>query len=163
GVKWARRRPVRACVLAGGVLLGVGLAGLLRGCWGRYRGGTVEHWANVVRRRGGPGGVGRRAARPAGGAGRRGRARERAGGGAGRVEKMEVVNGTGHPTPLHSDVTFIETRDFSTGWERHPECRYEYLRNDRGELLEEVARDRAGRVVWRLRYSGQTAHYSDDE
>jgi hypothetical protein len=75
---------------------------------------------------------------------------------------MEVVNGSGYPTPLHSQVAFLERQDFIGEGERHPECCYDYKRNDQGRLLEEVASDRGGKVVWRLHFtSEETAHFSD--
>src|SRR5207244_3892321 len=110
--------------------------------WDAYLRVKVDHYANVVRRWGVPEGIGRLTQRQARQRHRSYKLWRR----AGRVEGMEIVNGSGHPTPVHSDVTFMETRDFSTGWERQPECRYEYHRNEKGKLLEVVARDRAGGV-----------------
>jgi predicted Ser/Thr protein kinase len=83
---------------------------------------------------------------------------------AGRVEKVEVVNGHGYLSGEHHLTPLIEGDRFVGERPQRRECSYEYARDDQGRLLEMVARDVSGAVVWRLHFtSARTAHFTDDE
>jgi len=74
-----------------------------------------------------------------------------------RVEKIEAVNGLGFPTTEHSQGALIARAD-----ETRRECSFEYRRNEQGEVIKEIARDRAERVVWVFHFSNRTTGYYAD-
>jgi YD repeat-containing protein len=76
----------------------------------------------------------------------------------GRVEKIEAVNGSGFPAPTNPAGAFITRSD-----EPRRECGFEWRRNDRGEPIEEIARDQAGTVVWVFHLGTPTTGYYSDE
>jgi YD repeat-containing protein len=166
--RWARRRPAKAAVLLGGPLLLLGLAVLAFTIWDRNYRVKVGYYGQMVRRWGLPEGVGPLTEEQVGHRNRSFKFVRR----AGRVERVEVVNGLGAPAPspvvalLGNQAELALPGDHVFGGHYTPqvECRYEYKRDDRGRLLEETARDRTGRVVWRLRYtSDRMANFTNDE
>jgi hypothetical protein len=156
GLRWGRRRPMAAAALLVALLL---LAAAAGGLWlwdARYR-IKVQFYANTVNRRGIPEGVGllseaeTRHRTASYGLTRRG----------GRVEAVEVVNGHGELT-AQAPVAALVAAKLEVTSAPGRECRYEYRRLESGGLDEEVAYDRAGEVVWSLKYdTPTTAHYKD--
>lgn len=77
----------------------------------------------------------------------------------GRVEKVEMVNGSGYLTTEHRNTTVLRNESGST---QKDDCVYEYRYHADGQLLEEVAKDRNGEIVWALQYtSRERAFYKD--
>jgi serine/threonine protein kinase len=156
GLRWIRRRPVTTAVILGGLLL---LAAAVGGLWfwdARYR-VKVEYYANTVNRGGVQEGVGRLSEEEARHRGASYRLTRR----GGRVEMVEVVNGHGQLTAQAPVAALIAAKVEPTSAAGR-ECRYEYHRDERGRLAEEIAYDRAGEVVWSIQYDTlTTAHYKD--
>jgi YD repeat-containing protein len=122
--------------------------------WDRNKRVKVEYYAAIVKRWGAPEGVGWLSQEEARHRGqvwkltRRGR----------RVEKVEAVNGSDRPTTGHHKAAWIARLD-----EPRHECTYEYRRNEQGDVIEEIAQDRYGNVVWTFRFSTRTTGYYADE
>jgi YD repeat-containing protein len=77
----------------------------------------------------------------------------------GRVEKFEMVNGQGRRRPLPL-FTYIE--DISHDAAGRPEHQLEFVRNANGEVVQEVARDQSGEIVWILHYTTPAlGHFTD--
>jgi serine/threonine-protein kinase len=168
-LKWLRRRPEVAALIATTffmVAIGMGL-----GAWFWHREHQralvkqherlqeelrlraeeeagqlkVEHYANIVRRFGALEGIGRL---------REAQARHspttyhvyRRGG---KVEKVEVVNGSGHLTTAAGLGAYIA----ADGLSEQRECRFEYRRDPDGRVIEEIASDRNGQVVWAFHFT----------
>ncbi|HVS34820.1 MAG TPA: protein kinase [Gemmataceae bacterium] len=173
--KWVRRRPVAAAMLALCVLV-VG-AGVGVGAWLWQRDAAsrrqeeerkraeqeahqvkVEYYANFVKRRGVPEGIGPVTEEQS-------KHREvtyRFYRRDGKVEKMDAVNGHGVPafqtTWRHVNSLDVFSRDTKL---RRASC-YEYRRNETGQLVEEVALDPQGEVVWVFHYTTPTlAQFTD--
>jgi YD repeat-containing protein len=156
--KWARRRPASASALvAAVVLLFVALAGGLW-YWHTYQRITIEYYRSVTRRNGVLEGIDRiddPLVR------RRRNSTRKLYRRAGRVFKVETVNGHDHPAPgfARTMIAGVEARDPEQG-----QCSIEYRCKDNGEVVEQIARNRSGKVVYRLHYtSPTTAHFSDDK
>jgi YD repeat-containing protein len=157
-LKWAARRPTAAALA---VLTGILLAASTSfGLWywdshGRVK---VEYYANLVKRWGVPegiGGVGEAEARH----------RQityklyRRGG---RVERVDAVNGLGFFTGEHEFTPPMSDR-LGPMFGHNRESRWEYKRNEDGELTEEVARNVAGTVIWIFHYTTKaTGHFTDE-
>jgi serine/threonine protein kinase len=155
GARWVRRRPLRTL---GAVTL---LLGLLLGGWGlwfwdaHYR-VKAEYYANYVKRRGAPEGLGRLSEEET----HHRIASYRLSRRGGRAERLEVVNSRGQLTAVHSLAALLEGKSDPTVFKR--DCRYEFAWDAQGRLAEEVACDRAGAALWRLQYTTpETAHYTD--
>jgi len=160
GIKWVRRHPKNATVvaLAGWLLLGVGGAGWWY--WDTYHRVKVAYFRNAVKRWGVKEGVGQLSEEDARHAAVSYKFYRR----AGRVEKVEVVNGSGSLTRGTYLGAYLENPFDSS--EESRECRLEYHRDDQGNLTEEIAYDRNGRIVWTFHYTAQgptrsTGHYTD--
>jgi tRNA A-37 threonylcarbamoyl transferase component Bud32 len=118
----------------------------------------VEYYANFVRRRGVPEGVGRLSADQA----RRRAVTYKFYRRGGRVEKLEVVNGHGRLTPFDPGSLGTVKLDILGGSYGSAPCRFEYRLDEQGRLTKEIAFDRRGEVVWAFVYTTpNTAHYVD--
>jgi hypothetical protein len=155
-----RRRPRSASGLAVAVLMLLACAGYALWHWDRHYRLKVEHYANYVKRWGAPEGIGPVAQDQLARRGLTYRLYRR----GGHVEKMEIVNGHGHLTTLHDvpvligDLPAGDDRDTQ---QRH-ECRFEYKRNSKGEVTEEVGSDQHGNVIWTFHYTTPTTgHFTD--
>ena len=118
----------------------------------------VEYYANIVKRWGVPEGIG-----PLTEEQRKHRAvtyrfyrRD------GKVEKMEAVNGHGVPV-FDTAWRGVDNLDvFPRDRKSRRACCYEYRRNEAGQLVEEVALDAEGQVVWVFHYTTPTlAQFTD--
>jgi tRNA A-37 threonylcarbamoyl transferase component Bud32 len=175
-LKWARRRPAAAALIAVAVLLVAGGAGVGAWLWQREerhrredearkladeeaRRPMVTYFANFVKRWGVPEGIGPVSEEEATHRNYTYRFTSR----GGRVEKVEVING-------HSVLIF------ETGWTTIPyrpdslsdpdevnrACRFEYRYNDQGRLTEEVALNQNDEVAWVFQYATKnTGHFID--
>ncbi len=157
-----RRRPGKSIAWAAAVGLPLLCAAVALGIWDHWYRVKVEYYANTVRRWGVPEGIGRLTEEQVRHRGLSHKLTRR----AGRVESVEAVNGFGNPVRSRT-IARMGSEEFGSWWDYPtPEqvYRYEYQRNDHGQLLEEVARNLVGDVVWRLHYtSDSTAHYRDDQ
>jgi Protein kinase domain len=97
----------------------------------------------------------------------------------GKVEAMEAVNHLGRLTNRHGYDAYLESRGLlgmvqqilrggpggpgQFGAARHDECRWEYQRNEKGELVREVALDKAGGVAWAFTFTNPTTGFFTDE
>jgi hypothetical protein len=177
-VKWVRRRPATAA----SILLTVLLTGVLTGgavwLWQHERQKTrdqealrraeeearqvqVQFFANVVKRRGEPVGIGPISAEQAG---RRQQAYKLYTRG-GRVERLDTVNGSGQF--VVGDTVGAEHTDrldsLAGGNQGNIACRFEYQRDEQGRLTQETAYDRFGEVAWRFHFTSATVgHYTDE-
>jgi YD repeat-containing protein len=116
----------------------------------------IEHFTNFVMRRGVPEGIGP--------------LKEDALGGrhncfrfhvlSGRVYKVEVVNGKGKLTTRHDHSAFLRGEYGS-----FRECQYEYKYDEHGQVVNEIALDAAGAIVWKFTYttSPTKGYYTDSE
>jgi len=78
----------------------------------------------------------------------------------GQIIQMDLVNGHKVPAPFHSVGTLID-RNIAADDPRKP-CSFRFVRDAKGELAEEQAFDRAGRLVWKFKYSSpSTAFFTD--
>jgi hypothetical protein len=155
-LKWARRRPATAAILGLAALLLLGGAGLGLWYWNARLRLKVEYYANWVYRYGEPEGVGLLNEEQVGHRGVSYKLYRR----AGRVEALEAVDARGRPTTRHTLTTFLGSLD--PAGSKTQVCRYEFQRNDQGQVTAQVARDRTGEVVWSFHYdSPATGHYSD--
>jgi YD repeat-containing protein len=154
-VKWARRRPTAAALVAlAGVLL-LAAAGSAWWYWDAYRRLKVGYYAGLRDRRGVWEGVGRLSEDQA----RHRRVSYKFFRRAGRVEKVEVVNGFGALTPFHSVKGYL---DDLTAFGKGRECSYTFAYNEQGQVTDQVARDRDGQVVWTFHFTTPTTgHYTD--
>ncbi|HZT82975.1 MAG TPA: protein kinase, partial [Gemmataceae bacterium] len=156
GLRWARRRPGRAALLAGGPPLLLLAALLALWYWDAHYRLHVEHYANVTRRWGVLEGVGRLSDEQA----RHRQVSYRFYRRGGRVEQVVVVNGQGQPTTWHGPLAFLG--GLWDPFSAKQECRYEYRRDESGRVTEEVAHDRAGDVAWVFHYTTpNTGHFTD--
>jgi hypothetical protein len=153
GWRKVKQRPGR---VLGALALVAALACLAAGWWywdANYR-AKVEYYATYTNRWGVPEGVDRVSEEEA----RHRNVTWKFTRNGGRVEKIEAVNGSGFPTAEHSPSAWLHRLE-----EEVRECSFEYPRNDRGEVLEEIARDRQGQVVWTFHYSTRTTGYYADK
>jgi serine/threonine protein kinase len=156
GRKWARRRPTAATLVGLGAFLFLVVVGLGFWYWDAYYRVKIEYYRRIAKRWGALEGV-----QPLSEAEVRRRYfsykfyRR-----AGRVEKVEVVNGQGLPTTRHNVFAFIDSLCYSPDGKR--ECCYEYQRDEGGRVTEEVAYDRAGKVVWAFQYTSAGTGYFKD-
>ena len=175
--KWVRRRPAAAALLALTVV--VVASGLGVGIWLWQRDAAakkkeedriqaekeahqvkVEYYANIVKRWGVPEGIGPVTEEQA-------KHREvtyRFYRRDGKVEKVEAING--HGVPVFSsgwrEATNLDI--FGGGAKASRACRYEYHRNDAGQLVEEVALDNQDHPVWVFHYTTPTlAQFTDPQ
>jgi hypothetical protein len=158
-LKWRRRHPVTT-LLAGVTLLVLllGVAGWVY-YWDAFRRVKVFHFANFVKRRGEPVGLGPLTQAQVNARQISYRLTMR----GGKVEQMELVNGHGF-LPESNPVEAVLDRQVDSMSTRQKECRYVYQRGQQGELLEETAFDQNDNVVWALHYTTtnqETAHYTD--
>jgi hypothetical protein len=154
--KWSKRRPTMAAGLAGAVVLL--LAGLAGGWWywDTYLRTRVAYYAVYTNRWGVPQGLVSVRADEV----RQHHQTFKFYSRARRLLKVEVVNGHDQPTARHDIGTHIE--GIGPQEQQRRECSYEFHYNE-GRVAKEVARNRAGRVVWTLHYtSATTAHFTDE-
>jgi YD repeat-containing protein len=157
-VKWRRRNPVTATLVATAALLV--LAGSAPGLWywNAYQREKVEYFAACTSQDGVKRGVVPLSAMAARQRDvsykfyRRGR----------HVVRVEIVNSRGELTRAPERTAQLRREhDQTLGSADEQECRFEYTRTEKGKLLEETAYDRNGNVLWALRYdSANTAHYT---
>jgi hypothetical protein len=181
-VKWGRRRPAAAALIAALIVM-LGAAAWL---WYReiqQRSGDearrlaeekakkvhVEYYLNVARKGGVLEGVGPIDESKAARRYLSYKIYRR----AGRVEKVELVTGRGelsgreihsHLAIRHGRTSYIEDIRRQTD---EPECRYEYKYNDRGRLSEEIASNAQGQILWVFHYTvhgetTSTGHFTDE-
>jgi hypothetical protein len=92
----------------------------------------------------------------------------------GKVVQVEAIDRHGKLNNRHSQAPYLEEAlvaqprpGFSPlrvgRWAARQECRWEYQRNDGGDLIREVAYDRTGRVAWAFHYTTKTTGYFTDE
>ncbi len=75
----------------------------------------------------------------------------------GRVEKVEIVNGSGYLATHYNAWTALERSESGRN-----ECVFEFRYHGDGQLIEEVAKDANGEVVWALHYTNRDrAFYKD--
>src|SRR5205823_11595025 len=123
--------------------------------WDRHHRVKVEYYAHFVNRWGIPSGIDRLTEEQT----RRRHHSFKFYTRGGRVEKVEVVNGLGNLTADHSVGSLLKGDDSGGG---PTVCRYEFKRNEQGELTEEVMSDRTGKTLWVLHYTNRSsAHYTD--
>jgi hypothetical protein len=154
-LRWARRRPLRAAMVAlGCVLLSLTL-GAGYAYWDFHR-ERIEYYQDSVKRWGVPAGIGGLSTEEA-------RHREytmRFHRRAGRLERVDIVNGYGQLTPRHPIGTYLGSRDDVTDAKR--ECSYVYRYDEQGLLTEERALDRSGGIVFKFIYTSEdSAHFTD--
>jgi hypothetical protein len=158
-VKWRRRHPVAAALALVMLLALLGGAAGWGWHWDRYLRLKAEYYANVVNHRGVKEGVGRLSAKEASRCEKTYKIYRR----AGLVERVDVVNGRGEFVTSGASVAEL-SRGSQDDDRSNPECRFDYTRNGKGELLEERATDRRGNVLWVLHYTTPTtAHYTNAE
>jgi YD repeat-containing protein len=159
--KWARRRPAAAALLALAVLLPLGAAALGLWDWDAHRRVKVEYYANLVKRWGAPEGIDRLTEDQA----RHRRATYKVYRRGGRVERVEAVNGLGTlASGFGPRAALADAAPRNLGLATRGESRWEYGRNEPGDVTEEVARDRAGGLVWVFHYTTRTTgQFTDDK
>jgi hypothetical protein len=173
-VKWVRRRPATTALGAAAlVLLAVGAwlwywADRQRPAEEEAATTEIEHFAATARRWGVLEGVGPLEESQV----RRRYLSHKVYRRGGRVEKVEIVTGHGelsgteiysHLALRHGRSPYLEDVREPAG---EPECRYEYLYNDRGQVTEEIASNALGRTLWVFHYTAHSAttstgHYTD--
>jgi hypothetical protein len=158
--RWVRRRPAAAALVALAILLPLGAAALGLWYWDSHYRVKVEYYANFVKRWGVPEGIGRVSEAQA-------RHRHltykfyRRGG---RVERVEAVNGLGAlTTGSGMGAALAEPSPRNQGMDTRGESRWEYGRNEQGEITQETARDRAGGLAWVFHYTTRTTGQFTDE
>jgi YD repeat-containing protein len=183
--RWARKHAMIATVVLLALTSLTLAASLMRGWMAKSRDAgeeSVAYFANFVKVRGIPQGVGPLTEEQA----RRRGVSFRFRGRAGQVEKVEAVDRHGRPTPRHSVTTHLSPAEsglFSINSflaivetplrGRNPgntpsdgpgrPCAWEYQRDEKGNLSKEIARDARGRVVWTFQLSSNdTGHYTDE-
>jgi hypothetical protein len=156
-VKWRRRRPVTAALVASGAALLLLAAAAPVWYWDAYVRVKIEYYANLVKRRGMPEGIGPLSAAQA----RRRQNSFRLSRRGGRVDQVEVVNGQGELT-THHPVRPLLGRSPAGLLPRRGVCRNVYQRRQDGSLEREEAFDRYGNLLWGLHYTTPTtAFYTD--
>jgi tRNA A-37 threonylcarbamoyl transferase component Bud32 len=150
GLKWVRHRPAASALLALAGFVVLGAAGYGLWYWNSHLRLKVEYYANVTKRWGVLEGVGPVTADQAGRCTLTYRFYRR----AGRVEKVERVNGLGVPAPTPGTTARLDDQHGGVP-ERH-EYRYEYQRNEQGQVIEETAYDRNDQVAWSFHYTAHT-------
>jgi YD repeat-containing protein len=155
-VKWARRRPARALLMAVGFLVLCGAAAALW-YWDAYQRVKVEYYAQMLRRWGAMEGIGRLDEEQV-------RHRHfsykfyRRGG---RVEKIDIVNGQGFLTARSSQRAYLGERK-TTAADGEKACRLEFKRDAQGQVTEEVAFNQAGEIVWIFHFTTpSTGQFTD--
>jgi tRNA A-37 threonylcarbamoyl transferase component Bud32 len=148
-----RRRPARvALALVLCALLGAGAW-----YWATNLRQTVEYYAEEVHRWGVPEGIGPLTPEQVRHRALSCRFLKR----GGRVERLEFVNSLGHlvTQPMMSGpIVTVEDLSYTDRFV----CAFDYSRDEAGRLLEEVARDATGDVVWSFHYTGpDTGYYKD--
>ncbi len=172
-VKWVRRRPSIAALVAVSVLFVGTLISL--GIWAATRDDErpvatptpskddsvrIEYFANVIRRWGVPEGIGPVTQEQQ----RRRLSTLKFTRRGGVVEKIEAVNGQGFPTVWHNMGAYLLEAPEGSGWGgRTRECVWEYKRDAEGKLVDEIARNRLGVVVWKFHYTTRTTGFFRDE
>jgi hypothetical protein len=158
-LKWRRRNPVKT-VLGATVLLLL-VVGAVAGTWywDRYRRIKVAHFANLVSRFGVKEGVGKLTAEEV----KRRRFSYKVYRRGGRVVRIDVVNGQGELTAEHSTTPWLVRGDTDVTAGTKRECRFEYRRNEQGEVVEEWAFDHQGNVVWVLHSPSRNAAFYANE
>jgi hypothetical protein len=151
--KWTRRHPVVSSLTGAALLLLVAAAIGGLWYWDRYQRVKVEYYANIVKRRGVPEGVGRVEEEAA----RHRHLTYKVYSRAGRVEAVEIINGAQELATDHPVRPLLAQPD-----RPQPECRYEYQYDHQGKPIEERALDRSGRRVWALHYTQETTGYFTD-
>lgn len=175
-LKWVRRRPAAAGLLGLTTVVLIAASSIGSWIWNRELANRnreearrlaeiagkelrVEHYANFVKRWGIPEGIGLLTLEQA----RRRTLNYRFSRRGGKVEQVEVVNGYGHLTTQDTGSMYVDRLDSLADLSPGQACRYQYRRNEQGELTEEIAFDRTGQVVWRFHYTTRnTGHYTDD-
>jgi serine/threonine protein kinase len=77
----------------------------------------------------------------------------------GKLEQIDVLNGSFYPTTFHGIGAILDRTQNPV---EKRECSYQIKRDANGKLLEEVATDRSGQVLYTFHYtSADTAHYKD--
>src|SRR5262249_9742720 len=71
----------------------------------------------------------------------------------GRVEKVEAVTRHGRLTTVHAVATYLDKSAQAAGNQPERDCSWEYDRDQKGDLVKEVARDRRGQVVWEFQFT----------
>jgi YD repeat-containing protein len=156
-VKLRRRRPVTAALAASGAALLLLAAAVAVWYWDACVRVKIEYYANLVKRRGVPEGVGPLSAAQA----HRRPISFRLSRRGGQVEQVEVVNGQGELT-THHPVRPLLGRSPAGLLPRRGVCRYVYQRRQDGSLEREEAFDRYGNLLWGLHYTTpMTAFYTD--
>jgi YD repeat-containing protein len=181
GWKWVRRHAAMVGVVAAAVVVaaaGIGIGALLRNGKepdrpvGETEVATVEHFSSFVKRWGVPEGVYPLTEAQV----RRRELSYRITSRDGKVERVEAIDRHGKLNNRHSQAPYLEEAlvagaaqrpGFSPlrvgRWAARAECRWEYHRNDKGDLSREVAYDRTGRVAWEFHYTTKTTGYFTDE
>jgi hypothetical protein len=150
-----RRRPLRAAMAALGCLLVCVAMGAGYSYWDFHR-ERIEYYRNFEKRWGVPVGVGGLRAEQV----KHRRYTLKFHRRAGRVERVDVVNGHGQLTARHPVGTYFGSRDDAA--EATRECSYIYRYDKQGQLTEERAQDRSGRIVFKFIYTSQdSAHFTD--
>jgi hypothetical protein len=125
--------------------------------WDAHLRVKVQHYAGVANRFGVKEGVGPLSAAEARRRGVSYRVYRR----GGLVERVDVVNGLGELTAAPDDnLALTRSQGVNGQSSTVRECRFEYIRNQQGELVEERAFDRNGGLAWALHYTTPTtAHF----
>jgi len=151
-VRKIKRRPAR---VLGALALVALLGGLALGGWyWDARRTKVEYYLAHTSRWGAPEGVGRVSEEEAHHRSTTWKFTRQ----KGLVVKMEAVNGSGLPTTSHDTSALLHRSG-----EEVRECCFEYPRDDKGQVRDEVALDRQGQVVWTFHYSTPTTGYFTDK
>jgi tRNA A-37 threonylcarbamoyl transferase component Bud32 len=158
--RWCRRRPAAAALLALAILLPHGAAALGLWHWDAHYRVKVEYYADSVKRWGIPEGLGRVSEAEA----RHRHVTYRFYRRGGRVERVEAVNGLGAlTTGSGMGAALAEPSPRNPGMGARGENRWEYSRDEQGEVTQEVARDRAGGLAWIFHYTTRTTGQFTDE
>jgi hypothetical protein len=174
-IKWVRRSPAVTAMAIGVVLALAVASGVGAWLWQRdeaarkqqqewaraeeeARQVKVEYYGGFAKRRGVPEGVGRLAEQEA----RRRNVSYKIYSRGGRVERLDAVNGQGQIKPFPQGMLTDQFSSLRAPDEDQEPCRYEYRRDDQGQLVQEVAFNRAGEVSWVLHFpTANTAYFAD--